>query len=200
MFAKLPPAVIALEAGTRSAWIAAALEGLGHRVLVANPRKVKAIGQSQQKNDPNDARLLGQRGAPSELRAWGLKLAERGGKAAKKRTVVAAAHRLAAQMHRLWLSEQDYDPFYATRQKAAAGDGGAPGARGFMETQEHYRLPRTSRSDLCMLAYYLVGGCTPIRTSILCFLMKRFTLSPHLKLSFPKTIIYSFIRKLLLAP
>jgi transposase len=328
MFATLAPAVIALEAGTHSAWIASALEGWGHRVLVANPRKVKAISQSQQKNDPKDARLLaklarvdpellcpirhrsgatqadqalikarhallkartglinhcrgivksqgarlpsssaecfhklgaavpvelrealepllraieetttkmrglerkiealaaakypvseklaaiggvgrltalafmlviedpqrfaksrrvgaylgltpgqdqsgesdkqlritkagngylrmllilcaqhilGHRGAPSELRQWGLKLAERGGKAAKKRAVVAVARRLAVQMHRLWLSEQGYDPFYATRKKAAAGDDEALAALAPPEVPERKLLKR----------------------------------------------------------
>lgn len=66
--------------------------------------------------------ILGWRGPDCELRRWGLGLCERGGKAAKKRAVVAVARRLAVKMHRLWLSEEPYDPFYATRQKAAAGD------------------------------------------------------------------------------
>ena len=58
-FATLPPPVmVALEAGTHSPWISAALEGWGHEVLVANPRKVKAISDSQTKTDKRDARLL----------------------------------------------------------------------------------------------------------------------------------------------
>lgn len=58
MLAPLPPARVALEAGTHSAWISTALEGWGHAALVANPRKLKAISDSQQKSDQNDARLL----------------------------------------------------------------------------------------------------------------------------------------------
>jgi transposase len=58
MFSTLAPATIALECGTHSSWISSALEGWGHRVLVANPRKLKAISDSQTKTDRNDARLL----------------------------------------------------------------------------------------------------------------------------------------------
>jgi transposase len=58
MFAALPPALIALEAGTHSAWISAALEGWGHRVLVANPCELAAISKSQKKTDKRDARML----------------------------------------------------------------------------------------------------------------------------------------------
>jgi transposase len=65
--------------------------------------------------------VLSQRSKDCELKRWGLKLAERGGKAAKKRAVVAVARRLAVQMHRLWLSDQPYDPFYATKRREAAG-------------------------------------------------------------------------------
>ena len=64
--------------------------------------------------------ILGQRGAPCELRDWGLALAARGGKAAKKRAVVAVARKLAVQLHRVWLAEEGYDPFYATKKKALA--------------------------------------------------------------------------------
>jgi transposase len=66
--------------------------------------------------------MLGFRGQPSELRDWGLKLAERGGKAAKKRAVTAVARRLAVIMHQLWSSGEAYDPYYATKKKAAAGN------------------------------------------------------------------------------
>jgi transposase len=50
-------------------------------------------------------------GSPdSDLRRWGLKLAERGGKNQKKRAVVAVARKLAALLHLLWKSEVDYEP------------------------------------------------------------------------------------------
>jgi len=64
--------------------------------------------------------ILRRNAKPCELKRWGLKLAERGGKAAKKRAVVAVARRLAVQMHRLWASGETYDPFYATKRREAA--------------------------------------------------------------------------------
>ena len=45
-----------------------------------------------------------------DLRRWGLKLAERGGKNAKKRAVVAVARKLAILLHRLWVSGEVYEP------------------------------------------------------------------------------------------
>ena len=44
------------------------------------------------------------------LRRWGLKLAERGGKNAKKRAVVAVAQKLAVLLHKLWVSGEVYEP------------------------------------------------------------------------------------------
>ncbi len=46
----------------------------------------------------------------SDLRRWGLKLAERGGKNGKKRAVVAVARKLAVLLHRLWVTGDDYEP------------------------------------------------------------------------------------------
>ena len=41
---------------------------------------------------------------------WGLKLAERGGKNAKKRAVIAVARKLAVLLHKLWVSGEVYEP------------------------------------------------------------------------------------------
>lgn len=54
--------------------------------------------------------LLPGEGLDSDLRRWGLKLAERGGKAGRKRAVVAVARKLAVLLHRLWLSGERYRP------------------------------------------------------------------------------------------
>ncbi|MFC1558998.1 IS110 family transposase [Gemmatimonadota bacterium] len=54
--------------------------------------------------------ILGRNGRDSDLRRWGLKLAERGGKAAKKRAVVAVARKLAIMLHRLWITAEVYEP------------------------------------------------------------------------------------------
>jgi transposase len=49
---------IGLEAGTHSAWVERLLTELGHEVIVANPRKLRAITSSESKNDRNDAKKL----------------------------------------------------------------------------------------------------------------------------------------------
>ncbi len=54
--------------------------------------------------------ILGPFGADSDLRRWGLKLAERGGKNGKKRAVIATARKLAVLLHRLWVSGEVYEP------------------------------------------------------------------------------------------
>src|SRR5712671_7997596 len=54
--------------------------------------------------------ILGPFGEDSDLRRWGLRLAERGGKSAKKRAVVAVARKLAVLLHRLWVSAEVYEP------------------------------------------------------------------------------------------
>jgi len=54
--------------------------------------------------------ILGPFGEDSDLRRWGRKLAERGGKNAKKRAVVAVARKLAILLHRLWVRGEVYEP------------------------------------------------------------------------------------------
>ena len=56
--------------------------------------------------------ILGPFGPDCHLRQFGLRLAERGGKRAKKRAVVAVARKLAVLMHRLWRNGEVYYPFY----------------------------------------------------------------------------------------
>ncbi len=57
-FGELPPCLIALEAGTHSGWVSRLLEALGHEVLVGNPRKLRVIWDSDEKNDDRDAEML----------------------------------------------------------------------------------------------------------------------------------------------
>ena len=54
--------------------------------------------------------VLGPFGPDSDLRRFGQRLAERGGKNAKKRAVVAVARKLAVLLHRLWVTGEVYDP------------------------------------------------------------------------------------------
>lgn len=65
--------------------------------------------------------ILGPFGPDTELRRFGLRLAERGGKAAKKRAVVAVARKLAVLLHRLWVTGEEYEPvgYGQPDQKAA---------------------------------------------------------------------------------
>jgi transposase len=60
--------------------------------------------------------ILGPFGPECDLRIWGLKLAERGGKNAKKRAVVGVARKLAVLLHHLWKTGEVYDPFYLARK------------------------------------------------------------------------------------
>jgi transposase len=50
---------VALEAGTHSGWISRLLESMGFRVVVAQPRKLRALWGRDRKNDASDAELLG---------------------------------------------------------------------------------------------------------------------------------------------
>ena len=54
--------------------------------------------------------ILSQRGPDTDLKRWGLRLAARGGKNAKKRALVAVARKLAILLHRLWVTEAAYEP------------------------------------------------------------------------------------------
>jgi transposase len=54
--------------------------------------------------------ILGHFAPDTDLRRWGLKLAERGGKNAKKRAMVAVARKLAILLHRLWVTGEVYEP------------------------------------------------------------------------------------------
>jgi transposase len=64
--------------------------------------------------------ILGPFGQDSDLRRWGLKLGERGGKNAKKRAVVAVARKLAVLLHKLWVSGEVYEPLRNNRKGMAA--------------------------------------------------------------------------------
>ena len=64
--------------------------------------------------------ILGPFGQDSDLRRWGLKLAERGGKNAKKRAVVAVARKLSVLLHKLWVSGEVYEPLRNNRKAARA--------------------------------------------------------------------------------
>ncbi len=55
---KYPGARIALEVGTHSPWTSRFLASLGHEVLVANARKLRAIYANHRNSDQTDARMI----------------------------------------------------------------------------------------------------------------------------------------------
>jgi len=62
--------------------------------------------------------ILGPFGPDCDLRRWGLKLAERGGRNGKKRAIVATARKLAVLLHHLWVSGEVYEPLHNSQRVA----------------------------------------------------------------------------------
>lgn len=67
--------------------------------------------------------ILGAFGPDCDLRRFGMALAARGGKNAKKRAIVAVARKLAVLLHRLWRSGEVYEPL---RQQTVSASPEAP--------------------------------------------------------------------------
>ena len=61
--------------------------------------------------------ILGCFGPDCDLRRFGLKIAARGGKNARKRAKVAVARKLAVLLHHLWKTGEVYDPFHLAKQR-----------------------------------------------------------------------------------
>jgi len=57
-FGSMESKVIAIETGTHSPWVSRLLAQLGHRVVVANSRKLRLIYENKRKNDRADAEYL----------------------------------------------------------------------------------------------------------------------------------------------
>ena len=64
--------------------------------------------------------ILGPFGGDCDLRRWGLKLAERGGKSGKKRAIIATARKLAVLLHHLWVSGEVYQPLHNSSRTTVA--------------------------------------------------------------------------------
>src|SRR5665213_251339 len=54
--------------------------------------------------------ILSNRSEDTDLKRWGLKLAERGGANAKKRAIVAVARKVGIPLNRLWVTGEVYEP------------------------------------------------------------------------------------------
>ena len=63
--------------------------------------------------------ILGPFGPDTDLRRFGLRIAQYGGKNAKKRAVVAVARKLAVLLHHLWRSGEVYEPLYQETRRTA---------------------------------------------------------------------------------
>jgi transposase len=63
--------------------------------------------------------ILGPFGPPCDLQRHGAGICARGGANAKKRAVVAVARKLAVLLHRLWVSDQAYNPDYLQPRRPA---------------------------------------------------------------------------------
>ena len=63
--------------------------------------------------------ILGPFGPDTDLRRFGLRIAQRGGKNAKKRAVIAVARKLAVLLHHLWRWAEVYEPLYQETRKAS---------------------------------------------------------------------------------
>ena len=60
-------------------------------------------------------------GTDSALRRHGERIVAAGGKAAKKRAVIAVARKLSVVLHRLWTTGEQYEPFpHSTTKKKAS--------------------------------------------------------------------------------
>ncbi len=62
--------------------------------------------------------ILGPFGKDSDLRRWGLKLIERGGRVAKRKAIIAVARKLAVLLHRLWVTGEVYEPLRVSSRAA----------------------------------------------------------------------------------
>jgi transposase len=56
--------------------------------------------------------ILGPFGEDCDLRRFGVKVASRGGKIAKKKAIIAVARKLAILLHHLWRRREVYEPLY----------------------------------------------------------------------------------------
>jgi transposase len=63
--------------------------------------------------------ILSRRAPDTDLKRWGLRLAARGGKNAKKRALVAVARKLAILLHKLWVTGATYEPLRNRAERAA---------------------------------------------------------------------------------
>lgn len=64
--------------------------------------------------------IMGPFGQECDLREYGMRIASRGGKNARRRAVVAVARKLAVLLHYLWVNGEEYIPLHKTAIKRLA--------------------------------------------------------------------------------
>ncbi len=64
--------------------------------------------------------ILGPFGPDTDLRRWGLAIAGKGGKAAKKRAIIAVARKLSVLLLRLWMTGEVYEPLRNSKREVDA--------------------------------------------------------------------------------
>jgi transposase len=69
--------------------------------------------------------ILGPFGTECDLRRYGERISQRGGKNGKKRACVAVGRKLGILLHRLWVSGEEYAPLHGTSKGANAAGLGA---------------------------------------------------------------------------
>ena len=89
--------------------------------------------------------LLGRLGPDTDLKRWGLKLAERGGKAAKKRAVVAMARKLSVLLLRLWTTGEIDERSGMPRDAASSLLNARIGPDNEEEGERAHRNPKSRR-------------------------------------------------------
>lgn len=84
---RMATARVVMEVGTHSPWVSRLAAGMGHEVIVANPRRVRLIAESHDKDDRIDAELLARLGRidPALLRP----IQHRGEEVQRDRAVLA---------------------------------------------------------------------------------------------------------------
>jgi len=98
-FQVLEPARCVIEAGGQSRWVSEHLESLGHEVLVANPRKLRMIYDSDDKSDVRDAEMLARLGRVDPKLLYPIR--HRGKEAQKHLSVLKARDVLVAARTKL---------------------------------------------------------------------------------------------------
>lgn len=61
--------------------------------------------------------ILGPFGPDCDLKRYGERIAQRGGKIAKKKAVIAVARKLAVLLHHLWITAEVYEPLFQTQRQ-----------------------------------------------------------------------------------